>query len=61
MDTPFNLNIITEIFPLWHHVKWVLCYHGIARAQVMNGAHGPHMWKVTVNALKKQSRTADKG
>jgi hypothetical protein len=35
--------------------------HDTARPQVANGRDGLQMWRVAVNILNKQSRTADKG
>jgi hypothetical protein len=42
-------------------VKWVLCYHGMARPQVADRADGLRMWRVAANILNKRSRTADRG
>jgi hypothetical protein len=44
-----------------NHVKWVPCHHGMARPQVADGGEGLQIWRVAVNILNKQSRTADKG
>jgi hypothetical protein len=43
------------------HVKWVTCHHGMARPQVVDEGEGLQIWRVAVNILNKQSRTADKG
>jgi len=37
------------------------CHHGMGRPYVTNGEDGFQIWKVAVNILNKQSRTADKG
>jgi hypothetical protein len=44
-----------------HHVKWVPCYHGMARPVVADGGDGLQMWRVAANILNKQSRIAVKG
>jgi hypothetical protein len=41
------------------HVKWVPCHNGKARPQVADGADGFQIWRVAVNILNKQSRTAE--
>jgi hypothetical protein len=43
------------------HVKWVPCHHSIARPPVVEGEHDLQIWRVVVNILNKQLRTADKG
>jgi hypothetical protein len=43
------------------HVRWVPCHHGMAHPQVADGGDAPQFWRVPVNILNKQSRTADKG
>jgi hypothetical protein len=43
------------------HVKWVPCYHGMARPQVADGGYGFQTWRVAENILNKQPQTADKG
>jgi hypothetical protein len=43
------------------HVTWVACYHGMARPPVAVGEDGLQIWRVAVNTLNKQSRTADRG
>jgi hypothetical protein len=43
------------------YVKWVPCHHGMARPQVVDVGEGLQIWRVAVNILNKQSRTADKG
>jgi hypothetical protein len=43
------------------HVKWVPCHHSMVCPQVANGGDGLQIWKVTVNILNKQSRTANRG
>jgi hypothetical protein len=40
---------------------WVPCHHGMVHPQVADGGDGLQIWKVAVNILNKQSRTADKG
>jgi hypothetical protein len=35
--------------------------HGMVRPQVADGGNTLQIWKVAVNILNKQSRTADKG
>jgi hypothetical protein len=44
-----------------HHVKWVPCYHGMARPQAADEGEGLQIRRVAANILNKQSRTADKG
>jgi hypothetical protein len=46
---------------LFCHVRWVPCYHGMARPQVADGGDALQFWRVAANILNKQSRTADKG
>jgi hypothetical protein len=36
------------------------CHHGMARPQVADGGTAP-IWRVAVNKLNKQPRTADEG
>jgi hypothetical protein len=36
------------------------CHHGMTRLRVADKGDGLHMWRVAVNILNKQSRTADK-
>jgi hypothetical protein len=43
------------------HVRWVPCRNGMMCPQVVNGGECLQIWKVSVNILNKQSRTADKG
>jgi len=43
------------------HVKWVPCHHNIARTQEADGGDGLQVWRVAVNILNQQSRTASKG
>jgi hypothetical protein len=43
------------------HVMWGDCHHGMAHPRVADGGDGLQIWKVAVNTLNKQSRTADKG
>jgi hypothetical protein len=40
-------------------VKWVPCHHDVACPQVADGGDGIQMWRVAVNILNKQLRTAD--
>jgi hypothetical protein len=42
------------------HVRWVHCYHGMARPQVADGGDALQVWKETANILNMKSRTADK-
>jgi hypothetical protein len=37
------------------HVKWVLCYNGMAYPQVADGGDSLQMWRVAVNVLKISS------
>jgi hypothetical protein len=46
---------------LWNHVKSVPCHHGTACPQVVDGADGLQIWRVTANILNKQPQTADRG
>jgi hypothetical protein len=39
----------------------VPCHHGMAHPQVVDGGDDLRIWKVAVNILNKQSRTADMG
>jgi hypothetical protein len=60
------LAISTRFFffaiePLRSHVRWVPCHHGMARPLVADGENGFQTWRVAVNILNNQSRTADKG
>jgi hypothetical protein len=48
-------------FGLLTHVKWVHCHHGMARPRVADRGDGLQIWRVAVNMLNKQSRTADSG
>jgi hypothetical protein len=41
--------------------RWDPCHHGRARSQVADGGDALQFWRVAVNILNKQSRTADKG
>jgi hypothetical protein len=43
------------------NVRRVPCHHGMVRPQVADGGDGLQVWRVPVNILNKQSRTADKG
>jgi hypothetical protein len=43
------------------HVKWVHCYHGMARPRVADRGDGLQVWRVAANILNKKSRTADSG
>jgi hypothetical protein len=43
------------------HVKWVPCHHDMAHPHVAGRGDGLQIWKVAVNILNKQSRTADRG
>jgi hypothetical protein len=43
------------------HVKWVHCHHTMARPRVADRGYGLQIWRVAVNILNKQSRTADSG
>jgi hypothetical protein len=43
------------------HVKWVHCLHGMVRPWVADREDGLQIWRVAVNILNKQSRTADSG
>jgi hypothetical protein len=43
------------------HVKWAPCHHDMAHPYVAGRGDGLHIWKVAVNILNKQSRTADRG
>jgi hypothetical protein len=43
------------------HVKWVPCHPSMARPHVADGGDGLQVWRVAVNILNKQSRTADRG
>jgi hypothetical protein len=45
----------------WYCVPWVPCHYGMARPQVADGGGDLQIWRVAVNILNKQSRTADKG
>ena len=38
-----------------------LCYHSMARSQVVDSGTNLQTWTVAANILNKQSRTADKG
>jgi hypothetical protein len=49
------------MFRLGSHVKWVLCYHGVAHPQVVDGGDSLQIWRVAVNILNKQSWTGNKG
>jgi hypothetical protein len=40
------------------HVKWVPCYHGMARVRVAYRGDGLQMWRLAADILNKQSRTA---
>jgi hypothetical protein len=42
-----------------NHVRWVPCYHGIARSQVADGEDAFQFWRVAANILNKLSLTAD--
>jgi hypothetical protein len=51
-------------YPAYIHnfyVKCVPCHHGMARPQIADEVSGLQIWRVAVNILYKQSRTADKG
>jgi hypothetical protein len=39
---------------------WVPCHHYMARLQVVDGGDGLQIWRVALNILNGQSRTADK-
>jgi hypothetical protein len=54
------LLFTSTIGPL-SHVRWVPCHHSMACPQVANGGNTLQVWRVAVNILNKQSRTADKG
>jgi hypothetical protein len=43
------------------HVKWVHCHHSMVRPRVADRGDGLQIWRVAVNMLNKQSRTADSG
>jgi len=36
------------------------CHHDMARPQVVDGGDGLQIWRVAVNILNKQLRSADK-
>jgi hypothetical protein len=54
-----KIRLLVQI-KVYSHVKWVPCHHGMARPQVADGREGLQIWRVAVNILNKQSRTADK-
>jgi hypothetical protein len=58
--TPYLYKVHFNIIIL-RFVRWVPCHHGMARPQVADGVNALQVWKVAVNILNKQSRTADKG
>jgi len=37
------------------------CHHGIACPRAADGGDGLQIWRIAVNVLNKQLRTADKG
>jgi len=41
-------------------MNWVHFHHGMARPQVADGRDGLQIWRVAINILNKQSRTANK-
>jgi hypothetical protein len=41
--------------------KWVHCHHGMARPRIADRGDGLQIWRVAVNILNKQPRTADSG
>jgi hypothetical protein len=43
------------------HVRWVPCYHSMARPKVADGGNDLQIWSVAANILNKQSRTTNKG
>jgi hypothetical protein len=43
------------------HVKWVPCYHGMARPRVADRGDSLQIQRVAANMLNEQSRTADRG
>jgi hypothetical protein len=44
------------------HVKWAPCHHdSMACPQIADGGDAVRVWRVAVNILNKQSRTADNG
>jgi hypothetical protein len=56
-------HLVTDYFycAISYHVKWVHCHHGMARPQVAERGDGLQIWRVAVNMLNKQSRTAGSG
>jgi hypothetical protein len=55
------MNCLKPVIEPSIHVKWVHCHHGMARPRVADRGYGLQIWRVAVNILNKQSRTADSG
>jgi hypothetical protein len=54
-------GLFIDTFSVTQHVKWVPRHHGMARTQVADRGDALQIWRVAVNILNKQSRTADEG
>jgi hypothetical protein len=61
----FNLHLsrrkIMDHMGVRLHVNWFHCHHGMARPQVADRGDCLQIWRVAVNMLNRQSRTADRG
>jgi len=44
----------------YFHVMWICITNGMARVRVADVEDGPHIWRVAMNILKKQLRTAER-
>jgi nitrous oxidase accessory protein NosD len=61
LRVPSNIRGISLINDRPTYVKSVHCHHGMAHPRVAERGDGLQIWRVAVNILCKQSRTADSG